>query len=110
MVLNTGYIEGTCADGDIVIRIYYDATQPAGPNQPLINGPRGWCLDIRNVSGRKSTLTVSGVTNQPLTLQVQQGDPVTTGPQSGRSRTAAQMAQLGFTTRGSVGNFVVSCD
>ena len=110
MALNLGYIEGTCQDGDVVVRIYYDNTTPAGPDQPLINGPRGYCLDMRNVSGRLARLTVTGVASQPIDLKVQQGDPVTSGPPSGRSRTAAQMASLGFTTRGSVGNFELSCD
>lgn len=110
MALNTGYIEGTCQDQDVVIRIYYDATQPASPNQPLINGPRGYCLDVTNISGRKASLTVEGVTATPFTVTIAQGNPVTTGPQTGRSRTAAQLAQLGFTNRGSVGNFGVSCD
>ena len=58
MPLNLGYIEGTCADGDVVIRVYYDATQPAGPGQPLIDGPRGYCLDVTNRSGRLARLTV----------------------------------------------------
>lgn len=116
MALNLGYIEGTCADRDVVIRVYYDTAwlgndSTRDPNQaPLINGPRGYCLDITNVSGRKASLTVEGVTATPFTISVQQGDPVTSGPTSGRSRTAAQMAQLGFTNRGSVGNFAVSCD
>lgn len=110
MALNLGYIEGTCEDGDVVVRIYYDATQPASPDQPLINGPRGWCLDVTNITGRKATLTVDGVGGQPITMVIQKGNPVTTGPQSGRSRTAAQMASAGFTTRGSVGNFAISCD
>ena len=110
MALNLGYIEGTCNDFDVVIRIYYDATQPAGPNQSLINGPRGYCLDMRNVSGRVARVTVTGVSGQPLSIAIGQGDPVTSGPPSGRSRTVAQMAALGFTTRGSVGNFALSCD
>ena len=116
MPLNLGYIEGTCEDRDVVIRIYYDVNWLAAdptrdPNlAPLVNGPRGFCLDLTNVSGRKATLTVTPDSGSPLTLSVQQGDPVTSGPTSGRSRTAAQMAQLGYTTRGSVGNFQVQCD
>jgi hypothetical protein len=110
MPLNLGYIEGTCADGDVAVRIYYDATQPAGPDQPLINGPRGWCLDMTNVSGRQARVVVTGVGGQPIDIRIGQGDPVTSGPPSGRSRTAAQMASLGFTTRGSVGNFALECD
>lgn len=116
MPLNVGYIEGTCDDRDVVVRIYYDPAWLAGdPTRdpgaaPLVDGPRGYCLDMTNVSGRMAHLTVSGVSDQPLTLRVQQGDPVTSGPPSGRSRTAAQMSQAGFTTRGSVGSFTLACD
>lgn len=115
MPINVGYIEGSCGE-DIVVRIYYDATWlTVDPNRdpnlaPLINGPRGYCLDITNTSGRKSSLTASGVTGNPINMAIQQGNPVTTGPQSGRSRTAAQMSALGFTTRGSVGNVQISCN
>lgn len=110
MALNLGYIEGTCADGDVRVRIYYDATQPAGPDQPLINGPRGYCLDMKNTTGRLARIVVTGASGEPIDIRIGQGDPVTAGPPSGRSRTAAQMASLGFTTRGSVGNFALECD
>jgi hypothetical protein len=107
MPLNLGYIEGTANDGDLVVRVYYDATfSPVGADQPLIDGPRGYCLDMTNLSGARYTLSVTSATGT-LTLQVAQGNPVTTGPTSGRSRTAAQMAALGFTTRGSIGNFSI---
>lgn len=115
MVLNIGYIEGSCGV-DVVVRVYYDpAWLETDPTRdptlaPLINGPRGYCLDITNTSGRKASLTISGVTDQPLSMAIQLGDPVTTGPQSGRSRTAAQMAALGLTTRGSVGDFQIACN
>lgn len=105
MPLNIGYIEGTLDGESVVVRIYYDNTQPASPDQPLINGPRGFCLDMKNTSGRNAQTVVAGVTDTPLSITIGQGDPVTAGPASGRSRTAAQMAALGFTTRGSVGNF-----
>lgn len=105
MPLNTGYIEGTCQDGEVVVRIYYDATQPASETQPLINGPRGFCLDVTNLTGRRAAMTVTGVGK----VTIAQGDPVTTGPAAGRSRTAAQMAALGLTTRGSVGDFQIEC-
>lgn len=106
MALNLGYIEATCADGDVTVRIYYDATfEPVGDGQPLIDGPRGYCLDMTNRTGRLTTLTVQGLG----AIKIQQGDPVTSGPPQGRSRTAAQMAALGFTTRGSVGNLQIDC-
>lgn len=114
MAMNLGYIEGTCADSDVVVRIYYDKTWlEADPTRdpdlaPLVNGPRGFCLDMKNTSGRVATITMNnGVAS--LTTRVQQGDPVTTGPTAGRSKTATQMAAAGFTTRGSVGNFQLDC-
>jgi len=100
MPINNGEIlrETTDAQGrTITLRVYYDSTLPYSPNQPLTNGPRGYCLDITNVSGRNCQITING-----STVNVGQGDPVTTGPANGRSRTAAQMAALGFTTRGSI--------
>ena len=115
MPLNLGYIEGTCQDRDVVVRVYYDTAWLADdptrdPNAaPLIDGPRGYCLDLTNISGRLARLTVTGVGDQPITMTIQKGDPVTTGPQSGRSRTAAQLAAQGYATRGSVGNFQVEC-
>ena len=109
MPLNLGYIEATCNNRDVVARIYYDATQPASLTQPLIDGPRGWCLDMTNVTGRRTLMTVAGVTATPFTITIAQGDPVTTGPTSGRSRTAANLAALGISTRGDVGNLTIDC-
>jgi hypothetical protein len=121
VAINNGVMEYTCDDGDLTIRIYYDANAPhSTPEemnlQPLVNGPRGFCLDVTNVSGRKRRITIredSDGDGQPdvvlLTAEVQQGNPVTSGPQEGRSKTAAQMAAAGFTTRGSVGNIQLDC-
>jgi hypothetical protein len=103
--INVGYIEGTAASGGLVVRVYYDATfAPVGPTQPLINGPRGFCLDVTNTSGSNQLVNIIGPTNT-IAASVGQGDPVTTG--NARSRTAAQMAALGFATRGDVQNFQV---
>jgi hypothetical protein len=105
MPINNGVIEMSSTDSQnrtVLVRIYYDSTQPAGPDQPLINGPRGYCLDVTNASGRAVNVTLSGLTGNPFTVTVGTGDPVTTG--QGRSRTAAEVATLGFTTRGSLGN------
>lgn len=105
MTLNVGYVE--LGGGGAVIRIYYDtAFQPVGPNQPLINGPRGYCLDVTNTTGRQVHLVISGVKDTPLDVLVDQGNPVTTGP--GQSRTAAAMSAAGFTTRGSLGQVTIS--
>lgn len=122
MALNLGYIEGTCNDRDVVVRIYYDRNwlindPNADPNlAPLVNNPdaaamgrQAFCLDIANLSGSKASLTID-YNGGTITAVVQKGDPVTTGPTAGRSRTAAQMAQLGIRTRGDVGNFQISCN
>lgn len=117
MPLNIGYIELTCADNDVVLRIYYNTAwldanpdRPDWENAPLVDGPRGWCLDITNKSGRVARMSLTNsVTGVVTNINIAQGDPVTGGPPSGRSRTAAQMATLGFTTRGSVGYFELAC-
>lgn len=105
MPINVGYIEQVLRDGDVVVRVYYDNTQPASPDQPLIDGPRGYCLDLTNLSGKLYRADVIDEATGTVVAQVaiQQGDPVTTGPPSGRSRTAERVAQqLGWTTRGDV--------
>jgi len=103
--INVGYIEGTAASGGLVVRIYYDATAtPVGPTQPLINGPRGFCMDVTNTSGQSQRVSVSNA-GQTISANVGQGDPVTSG--NARSRTAAQMATLGFATRGDVQDFSI---
>lgn len=105
MPMNLGYIE--LGGGGVIVRIYYDTTfTPAGDNQPLINGPRGYCLDVTNTSGKNVHLIVAGLTANPLDVTVGQGNPVTSG--QARSRTAAEMAAAGFTTRGGVGQVSVS--
>jgi len=48
IALNLGSIEGTLDDSAVVVRIYYENTQPASESQPLIDGPRGYCLDMKN--------------------------------------------------------------
>jgi hypothetical protein len=103
--LNIGFIE--LGGGGVVARIYYDATQPAGPDQPLTVGPRGFCLDLTNAGGKVARVTVNGVSGNPVTVNIGQGDPVTGGPAAGRSRTVAQLAALGFTTRGNVGQISI---
>lgn len=111
MALNIGYTEQATGDG-VIVRAFYDETfEPVGGDQPLVNAPvgkdygngvigRGLCLDVTNLSGRSVKVDVNG-----QSFTVGQGDPVTTG--NGRSRTAAQMAQLGFRTRGDLLNFNV---
>jgi hypothetical protein len=107
MVLNVGYIE--LGGGGVVARIYYDTTfTPVGDDQPLINGPRGFCLDLTNSTGKAARVTIDGLTENPLTVNIGTGDPVTTGPAGGRSRTAAELAAFGLTTRGNVGTITMS--
>lgn len=117
MPLNVGYIELSCSDSDVVLRVYYDtAWLDANPDRedwasaPLVNGPRGWCLDITNHSGQLARMSVTNASTGAVTnINIAQGNPVTGGPPSGRSRTAAQMAQLGYLTRGDVGYFELAC-
>lgn len=107
MALNIGYIE--LGGEGVTARIYYDTAwldedPTRNPNDaPLVNGPRGWCLDLTNTTGKNVKLVVYGLGSTPTNIQIGQGNPVTTGPASGRSRTAAQLASLGYTTRGNVG-------
>lgn len=103
-MINNGQMQFT--NNEVGIFIYYDATSlPVGDTQPLINGPEGYCMLVRNPLGRKINVTLTRPNGAQLTVAVDAGDPVTTGP--GRSRTAAEMAALGggFTTRGDVQGF-----
>lgn len=108
--MNLGYFELASGEG-VTIRVYYDkAWMDTDPTRdpmlaPLVNGPRGYCLDLTNLTGAKASISMIAPDSSVLTMTVQQGDPVTTGPTSGRSRTAAQMGQLGFLTRGDVSSF-----
>lgn len=100
--MNLGYIENSFDDGAVRIRFYYDtAFVPVGDDQPLINGPLGFCLEVINASGHNVRMdyTVNGVTN---TATVQQGNPVTSGP--GRSRTVAVLNNAGLFKRGDLSN------
>jgi len=92
-MLTVGYIE--VSSGTVSARVYYDTTAAPGDSQPLVDGPRGYCLDVSNPGGTVARVTVMG-----LSVAVGTGDPVTSG--TSRSRTAAQCATLGYTTRGQV--------
>jgi uncharacterized protein RhaS with RHS repeats len=91
------------ARGAVVVRVYYDATISPTLPQPLINGPRGLCLDITNTSGktRRVEYTPPGGTLQ--SVSVPQGDPV-----NSRSMTVAQMNNLGFFLRSDLVGFTLS--
>jgi hypothetical protein len=105
VTVNSGAIESTAFGGDIVVRIYYDATAlPVGDTQPLINGPRGFCLDVTNLSGQRMQVRVTPPGGVEQVVDVPQGDP------SGVSRTVNQMRNLstGFRTRGDVQGFSLS--
>lgn len=111
MPINNGRIEATQTDSqgrEVVAYVYYDpAWLSDDPSRdfalaPLINGPRGYCLDFTNVSGKVADFGIVNKDGTTQAIRVGQGDPVTTGPASGRSRTAAQMAALGYLTRGDV--------
>jgi hypothetical protein len=113
VALNVGYKELNQGN-DVIIRVYYDRSwllnnPNADPDlAPLIDTadannpePRGFCADITNLSGRHAVLTlIRNSDGATTTITVQKGNPVTTGPS--KSQTAAQMAALGFHTRGDV--------
>jgi hypothetical protein len=112
MPIDIGYI--ALGGGGIEVRIYYQiAYVPTGNrtflDAPLVNGPRGYCLDVTNSTGGNATVEVDKAGAKAITLTFGQGDPVLTGqlvPQGTTvnvSRTAAQMSSAGFATRGSVG-------
>lgn len=104
-MINSGYIQATFDPDPVTgapqlsFTVYYDSTAPVGPTQPLINGPRGYCLDIVNTTAGTPTVTMSGP-NGTMTGAISAGDPVTAGQV--KSQTAAQMARLGYSTRGDV--------
>jgi hypothetical protein len=104
MPLNIGYIENSYDDGDVVIRVYYDTTYtPVGDDQPLVNGPRGYCLDVWNLSGRSARLRFTGRNGGSRNVTIPQGNPVTS-----RCATAATLATVGVLTRGDVQDFQIS--
>lgn len=97
-MLNLGYLQ-VSAQG-VTVTVYYDQTvTPVGDTQPLINGPRGYCLDISNPTGAAVKVTAAG-----QSAVVGKGDPVTTG--QAKSMTAAQLAKNGITTRGQIAAFL----
>lgn len=94
MALNLGYMQVMSSRGQVVIRIYYDATVSPDQPQPLINGPRGFCLDVTNTSGRTRRMLYSLGGGELQDVTIPQGDPV-----NSRSKTAAQMNQAGYSLR-----------
>src|SRR4051812_8351508 len=106
-VIDIGHIE--LGGGGVLAQVYYQQGFPAESyaEAPLVNGPRGFCLDLTNTTNTNVRLAVSGESGNPMTVNIGQGDPVTTGPAGGRSRTAAQLAVSGFTTRGNVGQISI---
>lgn len=103
MPLNLGYIQVESSNdaGTITARIYYDSTVDPSQPQPLINGPRGYCMDLTNTGAtRKIKYTLpNGTTN---TVNVPSGDPV-----KSRSLTASQLASQGYNFRSDVAGFSV---
>lgn len=102
MAINNGVIQATI--DDVEVRFFYDPdtqalTDTPVPGRPFPDGPRGFALDLVNPTGKVVRITVGLPDGSTQTVQIGRGDPVTTGPASGRSRTAAQLAQLGLTTR-----------
>jgi hypothetical protein len=110
MPINNGRIEmtKTTDEGELLIFVYYDATVDPSLPQPLIDGPRGLCLDVTNTTGTQQRCSFTfrnpdGTVGNVLALAFGQGDPVLTGPSSGRSRTAVEMAAAGYRFRSDFG-------
>lgn len=114
MPLDVGYIH--CGGDDLYVRVFYQ--QGFVPNAmlgqtyldaPLVNnsnpdlGPTGYCLLVVNNSGETGTATVFNSLGVMLidNVLVPVGSPVLAG--NARSRTAVQVALLGWRTRGDVG-------
>ena len=99
----TGMTGVSMDDGDVGSLIYWDATFVPGADQtpydaPLIDGPRGFCMDNWNISGANRTVSVTDATGGTVfSVRFGKGNPITTG--QARSRTRAQMAALGYTKR-----------
>ena len=119
MVVNNGRIESTQTDSqgrEVIAYVYYDtAWLNDDPSRdpglaPLINGPRGFCLDLTNTSGKVADFVIVRKDGTEQSIRIGQGDPVTSGPAAGRSRTVAQMAALGFTTRGDIPGTGISAE
>lgn len=111
MPINDGSVRVEMDDGAVSVKIYYSTTYvpPAGKtymDAPLVNGPRGYCLDVTNTSGRPVKVSVRASADLARNVVIPAGDPVTAG--TARSRTAAQLAAAGFTTRGSVSELTLS--
>lgn len=100
MPINIGWLGGTYDNASV--KVYYDDTGPAGPDQPLINGPRGFCLDITNTSGRDRVFTIVRPDGVSRVITAIQGDPVTAGGLNDRSKTLSQMKSWGYYVRGDV--------
>lgn len=108
MPLNLGYIrmEAVPANGigAIVVMVYYDETAPF-PGQPLKNGPRGYCLDVSNTTGKRTRVDVDIPGGGSREFLIGQGDPVTN-----RSLTKAQVNALGYNTREDMAGLQISMD
>lgn len=103
--LNIGYIEAMVSfgTGSVIARIYYDSTIPSDQPQPLINGPRGFCLDVTNTTGATRRITYTLPDGTVNDTSVPQGNPV-----SSRSLTANQLRQQGYELRSDVVGFGIS--
>lgn len=103
--MNLGYmqVESATDAGTITARIYYDSTVPAAQPQPLIDGPRGYCLDVTN-TGPTRTLSYALPDGTSGTSA-----PVGTGnPVGNRSLRAAQLASAGFRYRPDAAGFSIT--
>lgn len=99
----------TLTGGDVTALIYYDKSWLGDPTHdpkqaPLVDGPRGYCLDLINPYAKNAQVTVNKLATdgttvlKSITVDIAQGDPVITG--KGRSLTLAEMQKAGFSVVG----------
>ena len=112
MPIDIGYV-GLESDDGVIVRVFYQRgylpqTGETYMDAPLVDntdpelGPTGYCFLVINTTGAPRRVTFSAGSDLVRDVRVPKGNPVTSG--QARSRTAAQIAAAGITTRGDVAN------
>lgn len=106
--MNIGYIENTLDGGDVRIRVYYDVNfVPVGDQQPIIDGPAGFALEVVNTSGRRAAVFVTRPNGVQVRVNIPKGRQ-SDGLVTGVCQKATALALLGILTRGDVKDFTIS--
>ncbi len=113
-LLNVGYIQNILNDGAIQVRVYYLSDIDAlgvlgivlGPDQPLANGPNGYCLEVVNLSGEPAKCSYQKPSGALVSFNIGSGAQGT-GLVTNRCRAALALTLAGYLTRGDVGNLML---